>query len=373
MENSMLYKKILGCYAGSSIGASMGAAVEWIALPDGGYKAVEAKLGWVENLLPWQQKGRVVRYWNGPRLRYFDMDCPAGMTEDGAELKYLTAMTIVEKQGRIDVHDLAESWRKNIRREHIGYLVNPHIVIFYDRLMAGDEMTRLNPRDVGTGSYWPGMVDVQMMISPVGIINAGDPGQAAQDAMNVGSIMQSRIGFGLDLAAAISAAVAEGFKPDATIDSVVEAAKAHVALPVREVIDEAIELAKQYPDLRDIRDPFFKKYSWLPAFDGMEVLSEALACFYIAKGNAAQAIIGGANFGRDTDCISCVAGAIAGAFSGSDALREDWIDTVESALTQSPYTMQKNSLREVSKGLYNAVLKNQDRLKAQVKVIESQK
>ena len=373
MENTMLYKKILGCYAGSSIGASMGAAVEWIALPDGGYKAVEEKLGWVEDLLPWNQKGRIVRYWNGPRLRYFDMECPAGMTEDGAELKYLTALTIMEEEGRISAKDLAERWRKHIKREHIGYLVNPHIVIFYDRLMAGNEMTRLNPTDIGTGSYWPGMVDVQMMISPVGIINAGDPAQAAQDAMNVGSIMQSRIGFGLDLGAAICAAIAEGFKPDATIDSVVEAAKAHVAIEVQEVIDEAIDLAKQYPDLRSIRDPFYKKYSWLPAFDGMEVLSEALACFYIAKGNAAQAIIGGANFGRDTDCISCVAGAIAGAFSGSDALKDGWIDTVDSALVQSPYTMQKHSLREVSKGLYQAVLQNQARAKAQFDVIEVQK
>lgn len=371
MTNKELYKKVLGCYAGSSIGASMGAAVEWICLPNGGYKALEEKLGWVEDLIPWVQKGRFVRYWNGPLLQYFDMDCPAGMTEDGAELKYLTAMAIVNKKGRINVNDLADMWRKNIKREHIGYLVNPHIVIFYDRLMAGNDMTRLRASDVGTGSYWPGMVDVQMMISPIGIINAGDPEQAAMDAFDVGSIMQSRIGFGLDLGAAIAAAVAEGFNPNATIDSVVDAAKRYVATPVREIIDEAIEIAVKYPDLKSVRQPFFDKYSWLPAFDGMEVLSEALACFYIAKGNAAQAIIGGTNFGRDTDCIACVAGAIAGAFSGSDALKDGWIETVNSALKQSPYTMQSLSLDQVSEGLYEAILANRTRLQSQINVIDA--
>ena len=371
MKDSLLYKKILGSYAGSSIGAAMGAAVEWICLPNGGYKAIEDKLGWVEDLLPWTQQERVVRYWNSPRLQYYHMECPAGMTEDGTELKYLTAMAIIEKKGRITVHDLAEQWRQKIRREHIGYLINPHIVIYYDRLKAGDEMTRLHPGDIGTGSYWPGMVDVQMMISPVGIINAGDPEQAALDAFNVGSIMQSRIGFGLDLAAAVCAAVAEGFKPDATVDSVIEASKRYVAKPVQEVIDEAIDIAIRYPDLKSVRQPFFDKYSWLPAFDGMEVLAEALACFYIAKGDVRQAIIGGANFGRDTDCIAAVAGAIAGSFSGSDALPPAWIETVDRAVASSPYTLQDRSLHEMASGLYEAVLNNASRLRNQLRVVET--
>lgn len=371
MKETNLYKKILGCYAGSSIGAAMGAAVEWVCLPNGGYKAIEDKLGWVTDLLPWTQKEREVRYWNGPKLKYYHMDCAAGMTEDGTELKYLTALSIIKKQGRITVNDLADMWREKIVREHIGYLINPHIVIYYDRLMAGNEMTRLNPRDIGTGSYWPGMVDVQMMISPIGIINAGDPEQAAQDAFNVGSIMQSRIGFGLDLGAAIAAAVAEGFNPNATVESVIEASKRYVAKPVQEIIDEAIDIAVRYPDLKSVRQPFFDKYSWLPAFDGMEVLAEAMACFYIAKGNASQAIIGGTNFGRDTDCIACVTGAIAGAYSGSDALAEGWIDTVDKAVALSPYTLQKQTLRDVSSGLYEAVLNNSERLRKQQNIISA--
>jgi ADP-ribosylglycohydrolase len=370
MEQTVLYKKILGSYAGSSIGAAMGAAVEWICNPHGGYKAIEEKYGWVEELLPWTQKERSVRYWNSPKLQYYHMDCLAGMTEDGTELKHLAAQTIINKKGRINVHDLADMWRAKINRDHIGYLINPHIVIYYDRLMAGDDMTRIPPGDIGTGSYWPGMVDVQMMISPIGIINAGDPEQAALDVFNVGSIMQSRIGFGLDLGAAISASVAEAFNPNATVDSVIEASKRYVAKPVQEIIDEAIEIAICNPDLKSVRQPFFDKYSWLPAFDGMEVLAEALACFYVAKGDVRKAVIGGTNFGRDTDCIACVAGAIAGAFSGSDALPEEWIDTVDHAVANHPYTVQDKPLREMASGLYEAVISNQNRIENQLNVLK---
>src|SRR5690606_24542139 len=110
VEQTVLYKKILGSYAGSSIGAAMGAAVEWVCNPHGGYKAIEEKYGWVEELLPWTQQERAVRYWNSPKLQYFYMECLPGMTEDGTELKHLTAETIIDKKGRITVHDLAGKW-----------------------------------------------------------------------------------------------------------------------------------------------------------------------------------------------------------------------------------------------------------------------
>ena len=81
MENK-LFNKVMGCYAGGSIGAAMGAAVEWVGLPHGGYKAIYDEYGWVTEPLPWKQAERDVRYWNGFRLHYYAMDLPAGMTED---------------------------------------------------------------------------------------------------------------------------------------------------------------------------------------------------------------------------------------------------------------------------------------------------
>lgn len=377
LRKTRLYDKVLGCYAGSSIGASMGAALEWVALPDGGYKALEERFGGlVEKLLPWTQVERDVRYWNGPKLHYYHMDHPAGMTEDGTELKYLLAKAIIEKGGPIAVEDLADVWRRDIDPDTIGYLINPHIRIFVDRLSGGDSVTRIPPSELGSMTHWPGMVDAMMMVSPIGILRAGDPWQAAQDTKNVASLLQSRVGYGLDCAAAEAAAVAEAMRPNATVDSVIEAAKAYVASPVAEVIDEAIDIAEQYPDIRSVREPFAKKYGWLPAFDGLEVLAESMAIFYISKGDVRTAIIGGANFGRDTDCIACIAGAIAGAFSGASKLPQEWIDTVDSATAQCTVSVQKRSTREVSEDLtriVQRVIEDRRRQVNEVGFLESEK
>ncbi len=372
LRKSRLYDKVLGCIAGGSIGASMGAALEWVALPTGGYKALEEKFGGlVEELLPWSQADRDVRYWNGPILHYYAIDHPAGMTEDGTELKYLIAKAIIEKGGPITVDDLADVWRRDIDPETIGYIINPHIRIFVDRLSGGNSVTRIPPSELGGMTHWPGMVDAMMMVSPIGALHAGDPRQAALDTRNAASILQSRIGYGLDCAAAEAAAVAEAMRPGATVESVIEAAKSYVAAPVAEVIDEAIAIAAQYPDIRAVREPFFKKYGWLPAFDGMEVLAESMALFYITRGDARLSIIGGSNFGRDTDCIACIAGAIAGAFCGASKLPVHWIDTVETAVSHCKITVQDRSMRDTSEDLTQVILDLAAARNRQVKAIEA--
>ena len=54
-----------------------------------------------------------------------------------------------------------------------------------------------------------------------------------------------------------------------------------------------------------------------------------LALCYLAKGNPRDAIIYGANFGRDTDTIATMAGAICGTLSGVMALPEKWVAKIE--------------------------------------------
>ncbi len=352
-QEDTLFEKIYGCIAGSSIGASMGAAVEWTSVSGGGYKAIEEKYGWVDKLLSWKQEERDVRYHNaGPKIHYFHMECAPGTTEDGTELKHLMCATIIEKGGRITSKDLAKIWIRDIKRKHIGYLINPHIVISYDRLKSGDAISKLPPNLLGMLGYWPGSVDACMMVFPLGIINACDPWQAAQDAREVCSLLQSPIGGGLECPAAIAAAVAEAFNPKATVGSVIEAACGYVIPRVTEEIKDAVEIARTYGDVKKIRDPFYKRFSaTYPFGDALEVLAEALGVFYASGGDPKAAIIGGTNFGRDTDCIASIAGGIAGALKGSKEIPSDWIQTVDQAMQANPYTLQKKTLREASSEL----------------------
>ncbi|MEW6045447.1 MAG: ADP-ribosylglycohydrolase family protein [Bacillota bacterium] len=368
MEDTLLFKKVYGSIAAANIGSAMGAAVEWVSVPGGGWKAIEEKLGWVETFLPWVQQERDVRYWNNsPALHYQHMDMPPGMTEDGAEIRYLLALAIVEKGGRITVDDLAEVWKREIKREDIGRLINPHIKIHYDRLVAGDENTRIPPRLLGAMTPWPGLVDAAHMISPVGVINACNPYQAALDAAEVAAILQPPASGGVEACKAIAAAVAEAFRPNATVESVVEASRAYGSALTRQIIDEVLELAKRYPDIREIREPIRRHFApTYPYADAVETAAEAIALFWITKGDVRQGLIGATNLGRDTDCIGGILGAICGAFQGIDGVPAQWVETVQQAIDRNPYTVQRRSMRDLALGLTEAVRANAKEVQRQV-------
>ncbi|MDB5474277.1 MAG: ADP-ribosylglycohydrolase [Devosia sp.] len=372
MEDTQLFKKVFGSVAASNIGSAIGAAVEWVSVPGGGWKALEDHFGWVETLLPWVQQDRQVRYWNNsPPLRYQHMDMPAGMTEDGAEIRYLLELAIIEKMGRVTVEDVAEVFRREIKREDIGRLVNPHIVIHLDRLRAGDENTRIHPRLIGSMTPWPGLVDAAHMIGPVGIINAGDARQASLDTIDVCSLLQPPVSGGTEGSRVIAAATAEAFRPSATVESVVEAARANVSLHTRQILDEALEIAAKHPDLRDIREPIRKHFMpTYPYADAVETAAEALALFWITKGDVRSGLIGATNIGRDTDCIGGMLGSICGAYKGIDGVPAEWVETVQAAIDANTYTLQKLSMRETAVRLTEAVKMNLSALKRQVSEME---
>lgn len=371
MDDSMLFDKVYGSVAAANIGSAMGAAVEWVSVPGGGWKAIEDHFGWVETFLPWIQKERDVRYWNNsPKLRYQHMDMPPGMTEDGAEIRYLLALAIIEKNGRITVDDLAEVFKREIKRVDIGRLVNPHIKIHFDRLVAGDENTRIPPRLLGTLTPWPGLVDAAHMIGPIGIINACNPFQAALDAAEVCTILQPPASGGIEGSKVIAAATAEAFRPNATVESVVEASKAYVSRFTREIIDEALEIAEKHPDIRDVREPIRRHFApTYPYADAVETAAEAIALFWITRGDVREGMVGATNLGRDTDCIGGMLGSICGAFKGIDGVPQEWVDTVQQAIDANPYTLQKLSMIDLSTALTKAVQANAREVRRQVEEI----
>lgn len=54
----------------------------------------------------------------------------------------------------------------------------------------------------------------------------------------------------------------------------------------------------------------------------------ALSLLVAARGDAAQAIVGAANMGRDADTIGALVGELAGALEGVDAFPAAWVDKV---------------------------------------------
>ena len=86
------------------------------------------------------------------------------------------------------------------------------------------------------------------------------------------------------------------------------------------------------------------------------MLSGGLACFYLAKGQPREAILYAVNLGRDTDCKGYVAGGLAGALRGIEAIPAEWVRIVEEEVVTDPYTVSRRTARQAAEGLYKACL-----------------
>jgi hypothetical protein len=175
--------------------------------------------------------------------------------------------------------------------------------------------------------------------APLGIVNACRPDLAAEDGY------------------VVAAAGAEAFKPDATYETVIQAAVryAHTEVPLgRELavrIQKALEVAGKCRDVYEFRALYYAKFlNSVNAFSVLETVPAALALLCIARGDPRMAIVGAANLGRDCDSSACIAGEIAGALAGIEALPARWVEQVNVANPQP-------SLPEVARQVTETLLK----------------
>lgn len=160
-----------------------------------------------------------------------------------------------------------------------------------------------------------------MAIAPVGIVNAGRPRAAAAQAMELASLIHvTDVAFCQDGAAAVAAAVAEALASDATLDSVLDASIAYIKPwsggEMLALIKSALDIARSTGDYKQFRARYHEKFRRAIACDSRETVPATLAIVWLAKGDAEQAAILGANFGRDSDTIACMAAGICGALNG---------------------------------------------------------
>lgn len=310
-----LLDKTYGCLLGGLIGDAMGTPTENKEPAE-----IEAKFGWVEEF-----------------------------AEDGTDdsiLKHLLCEALIETDGYATADDWAAAWLRN-QQEITGPKQN--------RFFVSVKQTFLKLR-VG---YLPRMVSIgnlpssssAMSIAPVGIVNAGHSRAAAAQAQELGSLIHTGdVAFCQDGAAAIAAAVAAAFAPDATLDTVLDAATRYLkptsGAEVRDLIRNAIDLARRTGDYKVFRDAYHAAFRRPIACDTRETVPAVFALCYLAKGNPVDAIIYGANFGRDTDTIATMAGAICGALTGAaGGLPKNWIGRAESYSARNQHELAEALVR----------------------------
>ncbi len=337
-----LREKFHGCIAATWAGSAMGAAVEgWTP------ERIRKEHGFLERLLPYRHyAGRNDSEWD--RL--------PGTTEDGIERQKLIATAIIEKRDRIKVHDLVRVWLRDLDGAKMAYKQEGFDLSLLELARAG-----VPPVELGMLWPYPNVVSVARASHPLGLVNAGDPAAAADDTFEVGRAYFKETAFGLRWAALYNAAIAEACRPDATAESVLGVAKEFADYraeagglyadydTIEREVDRALEIASKHDEYEAMREEFYRLYSGGGYFNyGMsqanEVVSKGLAIFALTQGDPRQAMLTAVNFGRDTDCLAAVAGGLAGALSGPDALDDEWIDQVNSATQQDQYTTNQRSI-----------------------------
>lgn len=296
MGENALFLKVYGCLIGGCIGDAMGQPVEGKTFRD-----IEKEFGRVEDF--------------------------KGAGTDDSLLKHLLCQAIFDGGGYVTVDDWARVWRREMTKPEVYRWLFIPVRNAWKKLHAEN----VKPRDCGSGNM--ASSSSAMCIAPMGIINAGSPREATLEAWQVASIIHHN--FCRDAAAVLAAAIAEAFRPEATVESVLSECVRYVPVESGSIFLEAYEKVMKimertgnYEDFRRVMQDEYFDASW-DICDSRDTVPSTLALFKLSNGDPQTGIIYGANYGRDTDTIANMVGGLAGAFSGSAAFPDRWAEKVE--------------------------------------------
>lgn len=326
-----LRSKAIGCLAGAAVGDALGSATEGWSHE----QILERYGGPVPGIVaPYVDAGR------GP-TRYQKGD--GRITDDT-----LMTLALVEAYRRLrrhlDAYDVAGTlvpllmntvrWLPDMEKEDT----------LLQRLFLAEKwlVTRLHyahadPREAGVGN----MVNcgAAMYMAPVGIANAADPQGAYTEAIDIAGAHQwsyGREAAGV-FAAAVAAAMTQGATPREVADVAISVAHDGTRAALEAVCAVAAKFdGRSHPAgaLRAAVAPFDTVGPVYPdpglgarrpsRLHSIEELPIAIAFLLIGTGDHERSVLGAVNYGRDADSIATMAGALAGALGGRDAVRADW-------------------------------------------------
>jgi ADP-ribosylglycohydrolase len=199
-----------------------------------------------------------------------------------------------------------------------------------------------DPREAGVGNVVN--CGAAMYMAPVGIVNAGNPRGAYSEAIELAGAHQSS--YGREAAGVLAAAIAEALSPNASVESIINVCLDLARDGTREAILAVTQAAQNIsnwqaaiPILRQAVLPFDSvgEHYRDPHPDArrpsrtkaIEELPVALGMLVMAKGEYLPTILGGVNYGRDSDSIASMGGAISGALHGASAVPAAWASFIQ--------------------------------------------
>jgi ADP-ribosylglycohydrolase len=333
-----LHERVGACLAGAAIGDALGGATE-------GYLPEQIRQrygGRVDGVVgPYLPDWRTAR----PNSPYHKGD--GHITDDTLMTRVLT-QAYLRKQDHLDAYDMESLVAPQLIDDLVWIPELEGDAPLLRRLFLAEKWLVLrlvhghaDPREAGVGNIVN--CGAAMYMAPVGIVNAADPDGAYAEAIDLTGAHQSS--YGREAAGVMAAAVAAALAPGATIDSVVVDSLrlardgTRQAIAAVTAVAREVDLAGDYiTPLRSAMAPFDTVGEQYRAPDlgarrpsrlhSIEELPLALGCVLAADGDYQQAVLAAVNYGRDSDSIAGMAGAIAGALNGNAAIPPEWVAAV---------------------------------------------
>lgn len=343
MTSDTLVDRAVGALVGAAVGDALGGATE-------GWTPAQIRQrwgGWVEGIVPpyfenWSTARPIAPYHKGD-----------GHVTDDTLMTHLLVEVYDQARTHLTAYDVAERlvplmigrkvWIPELEAEALPlqrvFLAEKYIAL---RLHWG----HVDPREAGVGNAVN--CGAAMYVAPVGIVNAADPDTAYAEAIDIAGAHQSS--FGREAAGVMAACVAEAARPGANLDDVVGVALRLAKDGTRAAIEAVVTAAAgagHWSDaidsgvLRDAVRPYDTvgddyRDQGLGArrpsrVHSIEELPVALGMLVLARGDWRESVIGGVNYGRDSDSIATMAGAIAGAMGGLAVVPGDLVEAVAEA------------------------------------------
>ncbi len=333
--------KAMGAYIGGAIGDAIGGPVEGLHAA-----RIRRLCGAITGFLPYAppHHAKAVPRAGGPLHAE-----PGSVTDDSFLRAELTRYFLNTEPPRTP-KKLAEYFIAHANRDYFWY---PKLEPL-NRIQKGEvsaEDAGMDAPQGGGAAWW----------TPIGILHAGDPKGAAKETRNLCRIWKAPLE--QDILSCVQAALAEGLKDKANVDSMMKALLSVCGPLAGKLMERGISIgrkARSFDDLlytlyhtalmpenvmkgdfpesagmiKDADAPMPPIHPCVEDTDDKyatnalaEQMPFAAAVFVFSKGTPA-AITNAAMLGRDADSIATTVGSWVGALRGESGLPKEWVETV---------------------------------------------